>query len=128
MFTEAENIRVVQLADRLSDQVWGAIQMWPNFEKWALGMQIVRAVDSIGANIVEGFGRHHAQDTLRFYYMARGSLEESGYWLRKAIHRELIGSESGSKLLTDLDLLSRLLNAFITAHRKRSSSAHSTIS
>lgn len=46
--------------------------------------QIKRAVQSIGANIAEGWGRYHYKDRIRFLYQARGSLYEVKHFLRAA--------------------------------------------
>ncbi len=46
-------------------------------EKWGLSQQIRRSAQSIPANIAEGYGRYYYQETIRFCYIARGSLEET---------------------------------------------------
>lgn len=48
----------------------------PAEERYALAQQIRRSVQSIPANIAEGYGRFYYLDTIRFCYIARGSLEE----------------------------------------------------
>lgn len=49
----------------------------PAQEKYDLTQQMRRASKSVSANIAEGYGRYHYLDTLRFYSMARGSLNET---------------------------------------------------
>ncbi|MCL5428587.1 MAG: four helix bundle protein [Chloroflexi bacterium] len=49
----------------------------PPQEKYDLAQQIRRASKGISANIAEGYGRFHFLDSLRFYSMARGSLNET---------------------------------------------------
>jgi four helix bundle protein len=77
----------------LADQVWQIVSQWEPFAKNTVGKQIVRATDSIGANIAEGIGRWHYKDNRRFIRIARGSLYETKHWLRRAYRRKLIGSE-----------------------------------
>ncbi len=48
----------------------------PAQEKWSLIDQLRRSVQSIPANIAEGYGRFYFQEGVRFCYVARGSLEE----------------------------------------------------
>lgn len=48
----------------------------PREEKMDLAQQLRRASKSVSANIAEGYGRFHFLDSLRFYSMARGSLNE----------------------------------------------------
>ncbi|MFH1632894.1 MAG: four helix bundle protein [Chloroflexota bacterium] len=49
----------------------------PANEKYDLARQMRRAAVSIVLNIAEGYGRYHYLDSLRFYYIARGSLNET---------------------------------------------------
>ena len=51
-------------------------------DKKMMGDQFFRAVDSIGANIAEGYGSYHYLDKLRFYYNSRAShFEACNHWL-----------------------------------------------
>lgn len=49
----------------------------PVEERYALTQQLRRSVQSIPANIAEAHGRFHFQDSIRFCYIARGSLDET---------------------------------------------------
>ena len=53
------------------------VPLLPAEEKWDLADQVRRASKSIMANIAEGHGRFYYQETVRFCYIARGSLEET---------------------------------------------------
>ena len=44
----------------LADRVRSQVVDWPSLDKWTLGLQLVRAADSIGANIAEAYGREPA--------------------------------------------------------------------
>ena len=48
----------------------------PADEKFDMVPQIRRASKSITANIAEGYGRYHYLDSLKFFSIARGSLNE----------------------------------------------------
>ncbi|HRS38870.1 MAG TPA: four helix bundle protein, partial [Bacteroidia bacterium] len=61
---------VYQYAEQLSDVFWEEYDKWPKKVQMTIGLQIIRAADSISANIAEGFGRFHYRDRLRFYYCA----------------------------------------------------------
>jgi four helix bundle protein len=49
-----EQLEVYRLAERLSDEVWGIVLPWNNFARDTVGKQLVRAADSVGANLAEG--------------------------------------------------------------------------
>ena len=72
--TNFENLRVYQLAEQLADAIWDVVADWKIFARDTMGKQLVRAADSIGANIAEGSGRGSVLDNRRFARIARGSL------------------------------------------------------
>ena len=93
-----ENLRVYQLSEDLADQIWELAIKWENFARDTVGKQLVRAADSIGANISEGAGRGSFQDNRRFVKIARGSLNETRHWLRRAFRRRLLTQEQVAQL------------------------------
>ncbi len=84
----------------LSNLVWEKVIKWGLFEKDTVGKQFIRSVDSISANIAEGFGRYSKKDKVRFYRISLGSLEESIDWMNKSSVRELI-SENEKQVLME---------------------------
>ncbi len=50
---------------------------FPAIERYDLTIQIRKSTKSGMSNISEGYGRYHYLDSLRFYYFARGSINES---------------------------------------------------
>lgn len=111
--TNFENLRVYQLAEILSDEIWSIAIQWENFARDTVGKQMVRAVDSIGANIAEGAGRGSYQDNRRFVKIACGSLNETKHWLRRAYKRKLLTDDQISTLKPILDELAPKLNAYL---------------
>ena len=85
-----EELKIYQSAEQLSDKLWDTIIGWEAFAKFTIGKQLIRSVDSIGANIAEGSGRGSYIDNRRFIKIARGSLFESKHWLKRAFKRKLI--------------------------------------
>lgn len=67
-----EDLNVYQISLNLGEQVWKIVYGWDKFEKFSVGKQLVTSVDSIAANIAEGFGRYHYKEAKNFYYYARG--------------------------------------------------------
>jgi four helix bundle protein len=118
-FIELKNLEVYQLSRKLYSIAW-VIFCRMNFEdKKHIGDQFLRAVDSIGANVAEGYGRYHYLDKVRFYYNSRGSHYEAfTHWLELMFEREKI-SEAEFASISETALILRVkLNNFITATSK----------
>jgi four helix bundle protein len=96
-----ENLQIYQLSVQLANEIWNITAGWNGFAKDTIGKQLVRAVDSVGANIAEGSGRGSARDNSRFLKIARGSLYETRHWLFCAKDRNLLTDEQ-VKLLSPL--------------------------
>ena len=118
-FQSIEEMRVYQRAEEVADEIWDIAATWPYFVQRSVGLQLVRAADSIGANIAEGMGRIHPKDVCKFLYYSRGSLRETIFWIRRARKRLLMDDEVAKKLLDALDNLARELNATIKFQKSR---------
>lgn len=110
---DLNKMSVFKKADDLSDKIWDIVSKWNWFEKKTIGDQLVRAVDSIGANIAEGYGRYSFKEYIMFLYYARGSLYESRFWLKKAKKRSLIKKSEYLKIKKRIDKLPKELNKVI---------------
>jgi len=73
----------------------------------------MRSIDSVGANIAEGYGRFHYLDRIKFYYNARGSLLESKHWIYLLFKREKITNNEYKETIEKLNNLHVQLNGFI---------------
>ena len=71
-----ENLDVYKLALKVVQEAYKISHSLPSEEKYNLANQTRRAGVSVALNIAEGYGRYYYLDSLRFYYIARGSLEE----------------------------------------------------
>ena len=113
--TNFEKLRVYRLSEKLADALWEIVIGWSYFERDTIGKQLVRAGDSIGANIAEGIGRGRFLDNRRFVKIARGSLNETKHWLRRAHKRGLLTPEQVSDLKPILEQLAPMLNAYLNS-------------
>jgi len=110
---DPERLEIVIEVDQLSDEIWNEVITWKFFEKDTLGKQLVRSADSISANIYEASGRYSFADRKRFAIIARGSLYETVNWLKKSGRRGLIDEKVVTRMLAEINTLSKRLNAFI---------------
>lgn len=117
-----EELRVYQLAEELSDDIWTIVLSWPSLARDTLGKQVIRSADSIGANIAEGTGRGSYQDNRRFVRIARGSLYETRHWLRRAYRRNLLNDEQINRLKSLILNYGPQLNAYLNSIGRNSDS------
>jgi four helix bundle protein len=101
------------MSEDLADLVWHAVLQWDPFARSTIGHQIVRAADSVGANIAEGYGRASPADDRRFIRTARGSLYETRHFLRRADKRGLLNREQKVPLQVLMKNLLPALNGYL---------------
>jgi len=111
--SDFEILKVYQMSESLADEIWKMVLGWDRFARDTVGSQIVRAADSIGANIAEGSGRGSFQDNRRFVRIARGSLKETQHFLRRAYKRKLLDDHQVNKLKPLVDNLAPMLNGYL---------------
>jgi len=78
-----------------------------------MGDQFISAVDSNAANIVEGYGRFHYLDRIKFYYNARASLMESKHWCELLYVRDKILEEKYKQFIERAGQVHYQLNKWI---------------
>jgi four helix bundle protein len=107
--SDFQQLRVYRLAVALSDEIYVSVEHWPMLARTSFGSQLIRAADSIGANIAEANGRHGPADRRRLLVIARGSLYETEHWIGRAESRGLLPHGSAARL----DEIGKLLNGLI---------------
>jgi four helix bundle protein len=112
MATSMEGLEVLQAAESVADTIWANVVNWDELAKDTVGKQMVRAADSIGANIAESFGRFRFGEKVEFLYYARGRLFETKYWMNRAAQRRLMPATTVEELNAQLTALAKQMNAF----------------
>jgi len=110
---DLSRFRLIEISDRLSDDIWDEVRQWSRFNQDTIGKQFTRAADSISANLSEAYGRYTFPDRKRFSYIARGSLCETLNWIGKATRRELLDAQLGDEFVARLKDISFKLNYYI---------------
>ena len=108
-----EELQVYHLSMEVGEKVWNIVSDWNYFDRDTIGKQLVRSIDSVAANLSEGFGRFHYKDSKNFSYYARGSLYETKTFLVKANKRALISDDELQLLLTEIKNIGIKLNNYI---------------
>ena len=85
-----EELAVFARFEAVAEKVWAAVRGWRPLAQDTVGKQLIRAADSVGANLVEGDGRYGKADALHFVIIARGSARETALWIKRAQARQLI--------------------------------------
>jgi len=112
-YLELNDIGCYKKALALSNYVWEIVIAWEWFAKTTVGVQLVKSVDSISANIAEGFGRYGKKDKIKFYYYSFGSVKESLDWNEKAKVRKLLTNEQYKHILSELQALPKEIHHLI---------------
>ena len=84
-----------------------------------LADQIRRAAISIPSNIAEGNGRGSNRDSLRFLYIARGSLCELETQVEVCLRLDIIPAEDAHSLNERMALVGRLIGGLISYRKSR---------
>ncbi len=113
MKSSLENLEVYKISVELSNVIWNIVIKWDNFERNTIGSQLVKAMDSVAANISEGYGKGSKNDNARMIKIARGSLFETRHWISLAHQRNLMKNEDAQYLLNKIENLLPRISSYI---------------
>jgi four helix bundle protein len=103
------SLTVYQRSRALGQMLYERVAQWRAFDRDTVGVQLIRAADSVSANIAEAGGRWSAADKRRLLMVARGSLYETEHWIDTAHARGLLETN----LSDELAAIARPLNGLI---------------
>ena len=112
-YLKLNDIDAYKVTFTLSNYVWDLIVKWDRFNSDTVGKQFVRSVDSISANLAEGFGRYSKKDKVKFYRISFGSMYESLDWNEKALKRKIISKSEYDYIFSELQKLPKLIHQLI---------------
>ncbi|HLP09560.1 MAG TPA: four helix bundle protein [Opitutaceae bacterium] len=108
-------LRVWQAAKELAVEIYRLSASGPLAKDFGLRDQIRRAAVSIPSNIAEGDERDTNRDSVRFLYIAKGSLAELRTQLEIAREVSLLPPEAQCRLEQNCAEIGRMLGALIKA-------------
>ncbi|MBU4332007.1 four helix bundle protein [Patescibacteria group bacterium] len=104
-----------QKARELTKDVYRNTKNFPKEELYGITSQSRRAIVSVCSNIAEGFGRFFYKDKKRFYYQARGSIQEVQSLLINSYDLEYISKETYIDLFKKGVSVLKLINGLIAS-------------
>lgn len=114
-----KELKVWKKSRQLVSELYEMTKLFPDTERYGLSGQIRSAGISIPANIAEGCGRHTNKETLRFLFIARGSLYELETHLYLALDQSFINSQQFKSIDYKVKECMQLLSGFIRYYRNR---------
>lgn len=67
-----EEFRVYQMSMEIAEDIFKLVKKWDYFSKDTIGKQLIRSVDSVAANLSEGYGRYHYKRNQTFLLLFKG--------------------------------------------------------
>lgn len=107
-----KDLKVWGKAHNLVLSIYEITKKFPNEEKFGLISQVRRAAVSIPSNIVEGFKRKTKNDSLHFYTIAEGSLEEVKYQVLLSKDLKYIPEEIYKGIILQTEEVGKMLYGF----------------
>ncbi len=112
------NLEIYRLALFMSEISWpDAVAISKTPLTLELADQLIRAIDSISANIGEGYSRSTGKDKARFMEYALGSAREARDWYYKS--KRVLRMEVVNNRISLLTQIIKILSTFIPLQRKQ---------
>lgn len=107
-----KDLLVWQKSHRLVLEIYRITNYFPRTEIYGLISQMRRAAVSIVSNLVEGFKRRTVKDSIHFYNIADGSIEELKYQLLLSKDLNYITPEIFQKINFLIEEVSKMLRGW----------------
>ena len=114
-----EDLDCYQLALEVMAKIHTFSKSLPPDEKFDMYSQIRRSAKGITGNIGEAYGRYHYLDSLRFYSIARGELNETLAHLIDAKVLNYIDQENFEELYKLIRITEQTLNGYMNYIRRQ---------
>ena len=111
------DLKVWEKAHQLVLAIYQITSKFPAQEKYGLVLQMRRAAISVASNIVEGFKRRSRKESLNFYNISDGSLEELKYQLLLARDLGYLAQSDFNFVNSLAEETGRTLNGWLKSQR-----------
>lgn len=116
-----QELTVWKKAHELTLLTYQLTNKFPAQERYGLCSQMRRAAVSVASNVVEGFHRRGVKDSLSFYNISSGSLEELRYQFLLARDLNYISEIEYTQAINSATAVSKLLFAWAKSQRVNTS-------
>lgn len=110
-----EDLEVWKEARELMKIIYEVTNTFPSSERFNLIKHLRECARNIPANIAEGFGRFHFQESVQFYRIARGSLNEIKSDIYCSFDASYINPEIEKEILLKIEKIAKMLNSLISS-------------
>lgn len=118
-YLQLNDIAAYKISFDLSNYVWDIVIKRDYLPRRTVGAQYTGSIDSISANVAEGFGRYFKKDKVRFFRYSYGSIMEALDWTQKAWKRKLLKKQDYEYILNTLKGLPKEINHLINYTNKK---------
>jgi len=117
-FSTFKDLLVWQKAHSLTKFIYKITEAFPARERFSLANQMRRAAVSVPSNLAEGLRIKSLKESLNFYNISEGLLEELKYQLLLSFELKFISQEEFDQATDLAEQTGRLLYRFIQSQRK----------
>lgn len=111
LFFTFEDLQVYKKSLILISDVYKTVEVFPEFEKYSITSQFIRAANSIALNIAEGAGNSNPQ-FIRYLNISRGSIREC---IEISFNAGYLVSDKRISLRKQLVELSKMISGLINS-------------
>ncbi|MCL5095863.1 MAG: four helix bundle protein [Patescibacteria group bacterium] len=113
-----EELNVWQDSRKLMKIIYETVKIFPPEEKYNLIKHLKESSRNIPGNIAEGFGRFHYQESIQFYRIARGSLNEVKSDIYCASDAGYLKTDKKNEILQQIETVAKMLNGLISSTKR----------
>ncbi len=113
-----EDLKAWTEARKLGLLIYQVVQQLPQEEKYGVKQHMLENARNTPANLAEGFGRFHYQESIQFYRIARGCLEEQRNDVYICLDRNYLKNEDAANIFPQIELVKKLINGLVNSANK----------
>jgi four helix bundle protein len=112
-YNDFRDLEVYNQCKQIRKNIWNMTNLFPQYERYLLTDQIIRASRSATNCIAEGYGRYHYQENIQFCRQSRGSLFELMDHIIIAAECDYIDEDKQESTIHDIKAAIKKLNGYI---------------